>query len=374
MRNSLKGSGTKRRAGDFLLPSLVMLLSVYGIIIIASATRDEGYTRLLTQVFAVLLGNGCMIGISYLDYEYILYKRVVITIYIISIIALIITMIIGIGEGNRNWIRLKGIPFSIQTSEFVKLFFILTFAKHLDMVKDKINNILTVLSLLLHAGIIIGLIIYLGDLGSALIFICIALAMCYAQGLSLFYFLGGSVITVLASPHLWTFLKPYQQQRILVGFKPETDPLGYGYQQILSKRAITNGGLFGTGYMNSTIAPSVPYNHTDMIFSVMTEEFGLAGAIVMFILIILIVLKIIKIAYTARKDVGSLVCVGIAAMIIAQTIENIGMCLGLLPVVGITLPFMSYGGSSVLSLYMSIGVVMSVARFKNKYFFEREPS
>ena len=227
---------------------------------------------------------------------------------------------------------------------------------------------------MLHAGIIIGLVMLQGDLGSALVFMFITIVMCFTQGLSIWYLLGGTAATILAAPYLWQFLKPYQQQRILVGFNPELDPLGYGYQQVLSKNAIINSSFLGTGYMNSTISPTIPYNHTDMIFSVIIEELGLIGVLFFMSLLILLIIRITKTSFNSRKDIGSTICSGIVAMIIAQAAENIGMTLGILPIIGITLPFVSYGGSSVLSLFLALGIVLSISRYKSKYFFEREPS
>ncbi|MBR6682097.1 MAG: FtsW/RodA/SpoVE family cell cycle protein [Clostridia bacterium] len=373
MNKFRKKFGESTLATDFPTAIIAILLSLYGIIMVASAVRgaDSYVTK---QAFAVFLGICFMFILSNINYEYLLNTKLSIAIFICSIFLLILTLLIGFGSGNQNWISLKGLSLNVQPSEFVKIFFIITFAKHLDSVRTSINHIKNVCLLLLHAGIIIGLVMLQGDLGSALIFICIAVTMCFVQGMSIWYMLGGGVIITLASPYLWQLLKPYQQQRILVGFNPELDPLGYGYQQILSKKAIMNGGLVGTGYMESTVSPTIPYNHTDMIFSVLTEELGLLGVIVLLVLLVILVARIIKTAFMARKNIGSVICAGVAAMLIAQTIENIGMTLGLLPIIGITLPFMSYGGSSVLSIFLSLGIVMSVYRFRGKYFFEREPS
>ncbi len=374
MNKFRKKFGESSLSTDFITATVAILLSLYGIFMITSIVREGDSSYITKQAFAVFLGICFMFIISNINYEHLLNTKLSISVFVISIILLVLTLIIGIGSGNRNWISLEGLSLNIQPSEFVKLFFIITFAKHLDTVKKRINNVKNVALLLLHAGIIIGLVMLQGDLGSALVFICIASTMCFVQGLSIWYFLGGAAVIVLAAPYLWQFLKPYQQQRILVGFNPELDPLGYGYQQILSKNAIMNGGLFGTGYMNSTVSPTIPYNHTDMIFSVLVEELGIFGVLALLILLIILIIRIIKTAFMARKDIGSVICAGVATMIIAQAVENIGMTLGLLPIVGITLPFMSYGGSSVLSMFMSIGIVMSVYRFRGKYFFEREPS
>ena len=374
MNRFRKKFGESSLSTDFPTAIVAILLSIYGIIMVASAVRGGDSSYVTKQAFGTFLGICFMFILSNINYEYLLNTKLSITIFASSVFLLVLTLFIGFGSGNQNWISLKGLSLNIQPSEFVKLFFIMTFAKHLDSVKTNINHIKNIALLLLHAGIIIGLVMLQGDLGSALIFICIAATMCFVQGMSVWYFLGGGTLVLLAAPYLWQFLKPYQQQRILVGFNPELDPLGYGYQQILSKNAIMNGGIMGTGYMDSTVSPTIPYNHTDMIFSVLTEELGLFGVLALLILLVILVARIIKTAFMARKNIGSVICAGVAAMLIAQTIENIGMTLGLLPIIGITLPFMSYGGSSVLSIYMSLGIVMSVYRFRGKYFFEREPS
>ncbi len=374
MYKSLKKNGINTRSTDYTMAIISIVLAVYGIFMVASATRGNNSSYITKQAFAAFLGIIFMFLLSYVNYEIFLNLKFCIAIFSSAVILLVLTLIIGIGSGNQSWINLAGLSLNIQPSELVKPLFIITFSKHLDLVKGNINKIQNVLMLLLHAGIVIGLVMLQGDLGSALIFMCIAITMCYTQGLSLWYFLGGSVLLVVASPYLWQFLKPYQQQRILVGFNPELDPLGYGYQQILSKEAIMSSSWFGTGYMDSTISAGIPFNHTDMIFSVIAEELGIIGVSALLILLILLVSRIIKVALASRKDIGSCICIGVCAMIIAQAVENIGMTLGLLPIIGITLPFMSYGGSSLLSLFLSLGLVMSVYRYRSKYFFEREPS
>ncbi|MBE6671469.1 MAG: rod shape-determining protein RodA [Ruminococcaceae bacterium] len=369
-----KNFGKNKTSTDYTTAIIAIVLSVFGIFMVASATRGSDTSYITKQSFAVFLGICFMFILSFINYEIFLNFKISILLFCSSIFFLILTLVIGIGSGNQSWINLTGLSINVQPSEFVKVLFILTFAKHLDSTKGSINKPLNLLLLLLHAGVIIGLVMLQGDLGSALVFMFIAIIMCYTQGLSIFYIIGGSALIALTSPYWWNFLKPYQQQRILVGFNPEIDPLGYGYQQILSKNAIMQGGFFGSGYMESTVSPTIPYNHTDMIFSVISEELGLFGVIVMMTVLALLVARVTKTAFIARKDIGSAICAGVLAMLIAQTIENIGMCLGILPIIGITLPFISYGGSSVLSLFLAIGIVMSIYRYRSKYFFEREPS
>ena len=369
-----KKFGKNKTSFDYTTAVIAIVLSIFGVFMVASATRGGNTSYVTKQAFAVFLGICFMLIISFINYEIFLNTKLCIALFSASTAVLVLTLFIGVGQGNQSWIEFEGIALNVQPSEFVKAAFIITFAKHLDLIKGKINKPLNVLFLLLHAGIIIGLIVLQGDLGSALVFMFIAVIMCFTQGLSIFYLLGGSAAVVLAAPYLWQFLKPYQQQRILVGFNPESDPLGYGYQQILSKEAITAGSIFGTGYMESTVAPTIPYNHTDMIFAVTAEELGLIGSAVLMFLLVFLVFRIISTAFIARKDIGAAICAGIAAMIVAQTVENIGMSLGILPIIGITLPFMSYGGSSVLSLFISLGLVLSIYRYRSKYFFEREHS
>ena len=369
-----KSFGKNKTSVDYATAIVAVVLSVFGVFMVASATRGGGSSYVIKQSFAVFLGICFMLIISFINYEVFLNLKLCIALFAASVIFLILTLIFGVGNGNQSWIQFEGIAMNIQPSEIVKVLFIITFAKHLDMVKGKINRIYNVALLALHAGVIVGLVILQGDLGSALVFMFIAIVMCFAQGLSIWYLLGGGTAVVLASPYLWELLRPYQQQRILVGFNPELDPLGYGYQQILSKQAITNGSFLGTGYMESAISPTIPYNHTDMIFSVIAEELGLIGTLFVMVMLVVIVLRIIRTAFIARKDIGAAICGGVAAMIIAQAVENIGMTLGVLPIIGITLPFVSYGGSSVLSLYLSLGLVLSIYRYRSKYFFEREPT
>ena len=366
--------GKNKASTDYITAIIAVVLSVFGVLMVQSASRNSNGQYVIKQAFAVFLGICFMFILSYLNYELFLNVKVSVALFSFSVILLVLTLFIGVGEGNRSWINLEGLSLNIQPSEFVKVLFILTFAKHLDTVKSSINKIQNVILLMVHAGIITGLVILQGDLGSALVFVFIAVVMCFTQGLSIWYLIGGSLGVVCASPYLWQFLKPYQQQRILVGFNPELDPLGYGYQQILSKNAIINSSVFGTGYMNSTVSPTIPYNHTDMIFAVIAEELGIVGVFVLMVLFSVLIIRITKTAFNARKDIGSAICAGVVALLVAQISENIGMTLGLLPIVGITLPFISYGGSSVLSTFLAIGIVMSVYRYRNKYFFEREPS
>ena len=223
-----------------------------------------------------------------------------------------------------------------------------------------------------HAGLIIGMMLITGDLGTTLVFVAITAFMLFAAGLSLWYYIGIIGALVIATPYIWPHLGEYQQMRILCGFDPEIDPMHYGYQSLRSREAISAGGFWGAGIMGGTEYLNIPVATTDFLFSVMCEKLGFFGALLYIVLMCTLIFRIIHIARLARKDTGTFICIGVAAILITQTTENMGMCLAMLPVIGITMPFISYGGSSMLAMYCALGLVQSVRLHNQKYFFERE--
>lgn len=360
---------------------IAVCLALCGILVIASAvhaTMENGGVRyIVIQSAAVLSGIVGMTLLSFWDYERYM-KKLCVPLFLFAAVLLAATLVIGTGEGtNRSWIRFSFLPIGIQPSEFAKIFFICTFAYHLASVRTRLNRLRNLFALCLHFGVICGLVLLQGDLGSALVFVFIFICMMFASGVKLRYFLAAAAAVLAASPFLWERLSYYQKQRILVGFSPESDPQGFGYQVLRAKEAIANGGLTGMGYMQGTLtqnaaASALPKRHTDMIFAVMAEEFGFIGVLFYLLLYTALVVRILWIAAHVRGYMGSYICIGAAAVIIFQGLENIGMCMGLLPVIGLTLPFLSYGGSSALSLFLLIGVVESVASHRVKYYTERE--
>lgn len=357
----------KFREIDRVVPILAVLLAVYGAFAVASAQQYLGTPRyLIIQIVADVLGAALMLMLSVIDLEAAM-KRLAVPFFAVSVVLLLLTLVFGHGEGNRAWIDLPILPVNVQPSELVKVLFILSFGYHLGRCRAEINKPKTFFFLLLHGGVIMGLVALQGDLGSALVFAFAFLVMLFSAGLSLFYFLGMGAVVVAASPFLWEMLSDYQKKRILVGFNPESDPLDKGYQVICSKNAIAGGGLFGTGYMNGLISQNpaksaLPARHTDFIFSVIAEELGFFGVLILVLLLFALIFRILHIARGASDRYGSYFCVGAVAILLFQSLENIGMCIGLLPVIGLTLPFISYGGSSVLSVFLLMGVVLSVSR------------
>ena len=283
-----------------------------------------------------------------------------------GLLCLVFVPFLAANEGtNNSWIDLG--PVAVQPSEFVKASFILTFSKHLYTVRDKINHPKTLLGLGLHAGTIVGLILLSGDLGVALVYVGITLIMLFCAGLSLWYFLAAMTAVVIAFPILWPHLNAYQQGRILYGFQPENDPRGYGEQPLEGRDAIIRGDMWGEGMFDGTVYKQL---YADFIFSSYCEKFGFVGAILLIAVMLIFVWRLIHLARVSRRDYGSYICIGIAAMIVVQTVENIGMCLGMLPVIGITLPFMSCGGSSTLAIYITLGMVHSIYNHRVKFYYE----
>jgi rod shape determining protein RodA len=329
---------------------------------------DFSTSAYVVQIVSVVLGIVMMIAITMMDYEEFTEKFGKVF-YIGSLVLLAGTLIFGVAAGsNKSYLRFG--PVGIQPSEFVKVAYIMTFSKHLAYVKDRINNIKNLAGLALHAGLIIGLILISGDLGVALVYIAFTLIMLFCAGLSGWLFVGVGAAALIGFPYVWPLLQPYQQKRILVGFNPELDPLGKGMQPLLGRQAIANGGMWGQGISGGSYYERLFASHTDFIFASFCEKFGFVGGALLIITLTAMVVRILMIAKQSRCLMGSYICIGAAAIVIVQTLENLGMCMAILPVVGITLPFMSYGGSSMLSMYMIIGLVQSVRAHREKYFFE----
>ncbi len=230
------------------------------------------------------------------------------------------------------------------------------------------------MTLFLHAAIIIGLTFLQKDLGTLTVFLFIFVVMCFAANLNIWYFISGAAAIVIASPFIWSKLNYFQQQRILAPYDPSVDPnaTGIRHQTMRSMTAIRLGGVGGSGYANGEITQGNFFaKHTDMIFSTVCEEFGFIGGVAILGLYIYLIIRIIHVALSCENALGCFICTGVCAMFIIQIIENIGMCLGIMPVIGITLPFLSYGGSSALSTYMAVGLVLSVSTHKERTFFEK---
>lgn len=357
---------------DWFLLIPILISCAFGLLLISSATASFGTMKLLiVQTGGIILGLIAALILLTIEHENL--ARFSIPIYILCILLLIATLIFGKEVmGNKNWIALG--PINVQPSEFVKIGFILTFSKHLSSVREYINNIRALIPLALHFAVIAALVAMEGDLGTTLVFLFIFLMMLMAAGLHWGFFLGGGALVAAAAPFIFEHLDVYQQMRILAVYDPSLDPLGYGYHTIQSKIALGSGGLFGSGLYNGiqTQYGILPEKQTDFIFSVCGEELGFVGCLLIIALELAIIFRLLYVARYAANHMGCFICIGLAAMLFMQAAENIGMCLGLLPVIGLTLPFFSYGGSSILALCMSSGLAMSVNAARPKEFFFKD--
>ena len=346
-----------------------MMITLMSLVTIFGARENFGNSKLVMQLAMTIVGICAIIVIVNIDYR-LFVERYWVLLWVVSIALLGITLVIGdtgangTETSNKSWltiIKIGSRSFQIQPSEFVKIAFIISFSKHISMVKTTLNKPKTLLRLAIHAGSIVGLILLSGDLGVTLVYVGIIAIMLAFAGLSIWYFVGAAATICVAFPFLWPLLSTYQQMRILVGFQPELDPSGYGFQALLSLDAVSAGGIFGRGINSGGYYEILPASHTDFIFSTYCEMFGFVGAVAFLFVLIMLITRILRIAKHSKNYFGSLICVGIAGMFIVQSVMNIGMCLAMFPVIGITLPFMSYGGSSMLALYLSMGFVHAIS-------------
>ena len=365
----------KLRQIDSVLFACTFILSAISLITIFGAVDNFGRSKLIMQSAMVVLGTVAIFFLANFDYRFFV-DRFFVFMLLGSVLILAVTLLFGsTGESretaNRSWLNIPIINIAIQPSEFVKLAFLCTFAKHLDKVKGRINRPKTLLFVLLHAGLIAGLILLSGDLGVCLVYFGIIAVMLYCAGLSGWYFVGVFALLAISFPFLWDFLRTDQQNRIIFGFNPELDVENVGMQALMSRDTIAAGGFFGQGLFGGSLYEDLPASHTDFIFSTICEKFGFVGGFVVVITLLVMAFRLIYISRHCRDGVGKLICGGIAAIIILQTAENLWMCVAAVPVIGITLPFVSYGGSSMLAMYLIMGLAHSVAAHEKKFFFKR---
>ncbi len=353
---------------DLALIISTIVSALYGLLLITSAVKSTGsYSNVIVQSIGIVMGIICMVVISHMDYSAILQlSKYIMGTYVAF---LVLVLIIGIGRettGTNGWISLG--PVNVQPSEFAKVGFIITFSYHLWYLGDRIKEIKNVIFLGLHLLIPLALILLQPDYGTAMVFIFIALVMLFYAGLPMRYFVAGGAALVVSAPLLWNFVfSEFQRNRFLVFLNPEASPMDAGYNVMQSKLAVGSGMVSGKGLFEGTQIQLgfLPGKHTDFIFAVAGEELGFLGAMAIILLLGFIICRIFYRASSIRKDSGSFILVGCGAMFLFQTFENIGMNIGLMPVTGIPLPFFSYGGSSILTSFIAIGLILSVIKRKD---------
>lgn len=348
---------------DYGLLIITIITAVFGMVVINSAAHSFSNAGRIMFSQGIAFGIG-LVGIGiilFIDYDFL--GRIWKFILGACVVLLVITLFIGKGKsevGTTGWIYIGSQSF--QPSEIVKIGFIITFARHISLVQEDLNLPRNIILLLLHAGLYTGLVILQNDFGTAMVFVFITVCMLFIAGISYKYVFLAIGAALVSAPVIWAFLKPYQRNRIFAFLNPEENPLGYGYHVIQSKIAIGSGQIIGRGYMEGTQTQMefLPAKHTDFIFAVIGEEFGFVGAAVVIVLLFTIVLLCINNAKKAADPFGELICVGASAMFLFHIVENIGMCIGIMPVTGIPLPFISAGGTNLLTSLIAIGLVLNV--------------
>ncbi len=352
---------------DLYLMILALVCSVYGMVLIYSATLHpvtalDGSTKnLYVQGAAIVLGLAAFIALSLLDLENVsqLWRA-----FVIGNILLQFLLFTPLGteiNGQRAWLNF-GIT-SLQPGELGKLIFIFTIAAHMTEIRDHITEWRGVFSIGLHTLVMMGAVmVSSGDSGMAIQYLMIAAVMLFSAGLPLKWLGIVAGISIASVPVLWNFVfKDYQKTRILVLFDPSID-VDTSRQATYGKIAIGSGRLFGQGLTNGTMTQMqyVPENQTDYIFSVAGEELGFLGCTLIILLLMALIIRLFYVAYRASTPFSSLLAVGVGGMLMFQTFMNIFMNVGLLPVMGLTLPFFSYGGTSVVTMYAALGIAAGV--------------
>lgn len=340
-----------------------LILAFVSIVMVVSTSINNGsiiIKPVLTQSFAYFLGFISIFIILQINYSVM--ENLTKYLYIFSILFLLTPYlpIIGVEAfGARSWVNLGFMM--LQPSEIVKITFIFIMASYFKKTYNKLNTLKDFVKSVLFAAPII-LIVLIEDFGSATVFASIFISMCLFAGLNLKVFRNVFITIILAFPFLFDLLKPYQQKRLTAFLYPNDLSIDATYQVWQSKTAIGSGGLFGKGLFNGTqnLLDFLPVKSSDFIFSVICEELGLIGGSVIIILFIWFIYTLLKVSFSIKDEFGSLILIGFLGMFAFQIVENIGMTMGLMPVTGITLPFLSYGGSSVLSNMIALGIILSI--------------
>lgn len=350
-----------------LLFFLCLAASTLGLVIISSATKSyESSSYVYVQLAALIIGIVLYFLFTVIDADIIADQWPLLLVSEIVLLLLLIPFGSQGTTGNRSWIRFFGI--GIQPSEIVKVIYIVLSAKHISYLRDyrNLSSPLSVFQIAAHFGILFLLILGISsDLGNALIFFFIFLIMMFVSGLKLYWFLFGGAALAMVIPVAWNHvLDSRQKERILAPYDPTIDPDGYGvnWEPNQAKLALSSGRLTGTGLYQGTQTQSeaIDSKHADYIFAAVGEELGMIGCIAVIVLLVAIILRCVYVGIHSRSTFGMLICFGVAAAFFFQTFINIGMCLGLTPVIGIALPFFSYGGSSLFTSFAAMGLVSGI--------------
>lgn len=347
-------------------------LSIIGLIALFSATSETDYNEFTKQIIWIILSVTSMLIIMLIDYN--LLVKVSPAIYVISLILLVLVLFTEPINGATSWFTIG--DFAFQPSEFAKiaviLFLAFSMSKLQEKGKEEINKPWKLLIILLVVALPLFLILIQPDYGTAAAYILALILILFTAGISKKYIITTILLILILAPIMYMYVLPnHAKTRIDIFLNPESDPRGAGYNVIQSKLAIGAGGLTGMGLLNGN-QTQLGYLYpktTDFIFSVIGEEMGFIVSSAIIILYVLMITKIIYIAKTAKDDEGSYIAIGIAGVFLFHMVENIGMTMGLLPITGVPLLFVSYGGSSMISSFICLGILLNISGKRQKTIF-----
>lgn len=374
---------------DFFLLFLIILITGFGIIGIALATRSpiEGAEDAVSAIGSFNLHQVklqilwfvtglVLMGVA-ISIDYHIIADISVYFYWLVVGLLIAVQLFGsIGGGAQRWIAIGS--FRMQPSEFTKITVILMLSRIMAKEEEEgINNFKTIVRLIIAIGIPMGLILKQPDLGTSMVLMVIFVGMIFVGGIKYRYLLIAFGLGIAAIPVAWyTFLDEFQKKRILVYLNPGTDPLGDGYHVLQSIISIGSGQITGQigreGLLSANLLSQLdflPTKDTDFVYSAVTEALGFVGGITIIVLFYLLLMRTMRIARRSRDVLGSYICVGVGSMILFHVFENIGMAMGIMPITGIPLPFMSYGGSSMWTNMIAFGLVLNVGMRRQKIKF-----
>ena len=359
------------QGADLILLGLCCTASLYGIAMIFSATRyNEDNRKVLVQTAALLIGIVVYFAISMIDLELLMKRWKWIAAFNAGFILLLLTPFGREQDGNRAWLKFPFLPVSIGPAEVVKITFIILLAWQFQWLLEEKRDLKSFSSAFMAAGHAFGMaglyFIVSRDMGNAMMFVLIFVVMAFASGFALRWFVLLGAAGTIGGIAVWTLdlLPSYMKNRFLVRFDHSYDVQNQGYQQTRSLLTIGGGGFWGQGYLHGTQTQagtgSIPARHTDLIFAVIGEELGFVGATLAILILVAIIIRVVIVGRRSGSMFHTCVCVGIASMLAFQMIINIGMCLFIMPVIGLTLPFFSYGGSSIVTLFAAMGFVSGI--------------
>ena len=354
------------KKGDMILLTMCLLTTAFGCVEIASATAWMGSTRyVLIQLVATGMGVALYAVISSIDLDFIMEHRRLLFLFNCFLLLLLVPFGVEHG-GNKSWLDFPFLPIEIQPAEICKLTYIIIMTSVMASHQNQISRLRSVFHMGFHLAALVGLnMIISGDAGVSLIFVFIFVGMAFAGGVHWGWFAFGGSLLAVGLPIAWNYvLQDYQRLRFEVLWNPSLDPLAINerYHTNQNLLSLTAGGLTGQGLFNGTRTKVHALNaqHTDYIFSAIGEELGFLGCLAVIVLEFAIIARIIYVGIGTPDFARRVICFGAASALSFQVMSNVGMCLGITPVIGLTLPFVSYGGSSILSLYAMLGLVSGV--------------